>query len=178
LLGAQYDLFYAKYPQPVFNINATYLKDDEVFWKDKVYTALVPTRVIDHESMIQYNRVSEIPLSNVFPDDTTNGAKFWGAGVAYEINAGEILDTDIFTKGDNRNQQLVMLVLDVSIYHLYRRITPGVVPELRVQAYYSAKDWLKAVAKTEDIIADITKLQPDQGQMIRWGSRPKQDNYY
>lgn len=178
LLGVQYDIFYCSYPKPIFNINGIYKKDDQVFWKDKIYTCIIPTGSIDHQSLIQYNSTKEIPYTNVFPDDASYGAASWGNGTTYTVPAGSILDTTYFTKGDNRNQQLVLYTLDVAIYQLYCRIPPQVVPEERRNRYFAVKDWCKSVSKGNDVIADIVKLQPPQGNRIRYGSRPKQDNYY
>lgn len=83
-----------------------------------------------------------------------------------------------FTKGDNRNQQLVTICLDIMIYTMYRRIPPAVVPEIRIFAYQQAIAWLKNVSKGDDVIADIAKKQPLQGSRTRFGSQPKQVNNY
>ncbi len=178
LVGQQNDIFYCPLPQPLFNIKSSYNKDDLVFWNNKVYTCIIPSQSLGQSAKIQYSTTTDFPLQNVFPDDAKHGAAYWGAGVAYEVEAGSILDPEKFTKGDNRNQQLVLYVLDVLIYHLYRRIPPAVVPEIRVVAYRSVVEWLKNVARTNDVVADINKLQPPQGDRIRYGSRPKQENYY
>ena len=178
LLGAQYTMFYAPVPQPVFNFQSLYNKGDLVFWKDKVYTCVIGSVILSHDSAIQSDSTQNYPILNVFPDDPKNGKAYWGDGVAYSVAAGSILDTTKFTQGDNRNQQLVLYVLDVLIYHLYRRIPPAVVPEIRIVAYRSVIEWLKNVAKGNDVVADIVKIQPSQGQRIRWGSRPKQNNFY
>ncbi len=178
-LGAQYDIFYAKYPKDKFDIEGVYAKGDQVFWKGKTYTCVIPTQALSHDSKIQYQSTTQYPLGNVYPDDTENGVKYWGAGVTYSIAAGQLLVTTIFAPGDNRNQQLVNYVLDVIIYHLYRRIPPAVVPEIRVLSYQAAISWLIKVSKGEEVVPNITKKQPkNTGSRIRYGSRPKQENYY
>ncbi len=161
-LGAQYDFFYCSLPKPLFDINGFYNKGDQVFWKDKTYTNVIATQPLTHDQAIQYASTNNFPLQNVFPDDTQNGIKYWGAGVAYSVAAGKILDTTFFTKGDNRNQQIVVYVMDMLIYHLYR----------------TAISWLNKVAKGNDVVADIAVIQPAQGERIRFGSRPKQENFY
>lgn len=93
------------------------------------------------------------------------------------VSASQIIMT-YFTQGDNRNQQLVVYILDMMIYHLYRRIPPSVVPEIRILAYQTAISWLGKVAKGDDVQASIEKIQPPNGQRIRYGSRPKQENHY
>jgi hypothetical protein len=177
-LGALYDMFYAVYPKPLFDLNATYKKDDQVFWKDKVYVCQIDSIVLSHEGAIQYPSTTMFPANNVFPDDPTQGEKYWGAGTAYAVAPNKLLDTTFFLPGDNRNQQLVLYLLDMIIYHLYRRIPPAVVPELRILAYQDAKSWLSKVAKGDDVSPDIVKVQPKAGSHITFGSRPKQENYY
>lgn len=93
------------------------------------------------------------------------------------VSASQVILT-YFTKGDNRNQQILLYTLDIAIYNLYRRIPPAIVPEIRIYAYNSAISWLKNVSKGDDVIADIMKLQPSQGNRIRYGSVPKKTNYY
>lgn len=83
-----------------------------------------------------------------------------------------------FTVGDNRNQQLVLMCLDIMIFHLYSRIPPQVVPENRIYRYEKAKQWLNNVAKGDEIVPDIPKLQPPQGSRIRFSSQVKQANNY
>lgn len=93
------------------------------------------------------------------------------------VSASQIIMT-YFTEGDNRNQQIVVYILDMLIYHLYRRIPPAVVPEIRILAYQTAISWLGKVSKGDDVVANITKIQPPSGSRIRYGSRPKQENFY
>jgi hypothetical protein len=93
------------------------------------------------------------------------------------LNASQIIMT-YFTNGDNRNQQMLLYVLDILIYHLYRRIPPAIVPDIRIVAYRSAIEWLKSVSKGNDVIADIEKNQPAAGKRISGGSNIKQINSY
>lgn len=178
LLGSMNDIFYAVFPKPEFNLLSVYAVGDQVFWKDKVYTCRIATSSIDHTTLIQYPTTNSIPFTNVFPDDVQNGAAYWGVGVAYTVPVNSILNAIYFIAGDNRNQQMVSNVLDCVIYNLYGRIPPGVVPEIRVYRYTALKNWLNNVAKGDEIIADIPKLQPPQGARIRWGSRIKRINDY
>ena len=160
LLGNQYDLFFVTLPQPLFNYKACYLIGNQVFWKDKVYTA-------------------KLPVSGIFPDDPVNGFTNWGNGVAYSVSAGTLpTDTTKWTFGDNRNQQLVMHMIDIVIYHLNSRINPRNIPQLRIDRYDSAIAWLKDAGRGDYITADIPLLQPDSGVRVRWGSNIKNVNTY
>ena len=119
-----------------------------------------------------------IPPPNVFPDDPVNGATYWGTGTAYSVPAGTLTtNTTYWTFGDNRNQSLVQVVTDISLYHLHSRIAPVNIPELRAARYRAAIDLLK-MASEGDITFDLTLLQPRQGARIRFGSNIKNSNSY
>lgn len=91
LLGDRYDIFFAAYPFPLFNINASYRKDDKVFWKDHIYTCLRTTVLLSHESELQYAEVDNLPLKNVFPDDLVNGRSYWHDEGAYAVPPSALL---------------------------------------------------------------------------------------
>lgn len=178
LLGAQYDLFYANYPYPVFDLNKIYNIGDNVFWKGNIYTCKIATLPQDHNELIQYGQYNNVPHFNVFPDDITNGVVYWGAPTSYIVPAGTLPTIPIYwTKGDNRSQQLVMTMIDVTLYHIHSRIAPRNIPQLRQDRYDRAIDWLQK-ANTGTVTAKITKLQPFQGRAIRFGGNIKNINTY
>lgn len=176
-LGDQWDIFYALYPKPLFSVDNFYNVDDEVFWKDNIYSAMRESRVATHEEAIQYVQYSNIPFKNYFPDDPFNGAAQWQNDGAYTVAAGTLSDNTKWIKGDNRHPQILMFLIDVAIYHLYCRTAPKSIPETRVDRYNAAIAELKMMAKG-DIASDLQKLQPDKGGRIRWGSNVKQQNSY
>jgi phage gp36-like protein len=51
------------------------------------------------------------------------------------------------TTGTDRNALLVMYAVDMLLYHLHSRINPNQIPDLRIERYNNAIEWLKAVAK-------------------------------
>jgi hypothetical protein len=175
LLGAQYDIFFASFPQNVFNVSGAYNKGDNVYWNGHTYTSLVQTISPDHEMILQYGNTNNIPYPNIFPDDPNNRQKYWRDNGAYTVPAGSLLDTTRFTKGDNRSQQLVMYLIDMTLFHLHSRISPRNIPEIRVDRYESAITWLNRAAKGV-ITANLVKIQPPSGKRIRWGSNIKNDN--
>jgi hypothetical protein len=177
LLGDQYEIFYALYPRPLFNINSFYAKGDLVFWKDKNYTALLASHVTTHDEAIQYGNTNSIPFQNVFPGDKPNGSQYWQDNGAYTVAAGSLLDATKWVSGDNRHPQLVMFTIDVALYHLYGRIAPKSIPDVRTDRYNAAIAELRMMAKG-DISTDIQKIQPDKGSRIRAGSNVKQQNSY
>lgn len=85
-------------------------------------------------------------------------------------------NTDYWKPGDTRHQQILMYMIDITLYHLHARINPRNVPELRMQRRDEAIKWLKAVSDG--------KLQPnlpiydttddeDANTIIRWDSNTK-----
>ncbi|MGN6416134.1 MAG: hypothetical protein ACTHMC_01490 [Pseudobacter sp.] len=180
LLGAQYTLFYALCPDPVFNLQGVYSTGNKVFWKNRIYTCINATWFYDHQSMLQFGATYNVPPQNYFPDDPINGSKQWQDNGAYIVPPGSLLSTDpvYFLAGDNRNQQMVAYMLDVMIYRIYTRIAPKNIPEDRESNYKIALMWLRDCAKGDDITADLVKKQPLQGRRIRGGSDIKRQNSY
>ncbi|WP_315823020.1 hypothetical protein [Paraflavitalea speifideaquila] len=91
LLGIQYDLFYANYPHPVFDLKGQYKGGDQVWYKDHIYTALLGTRYFGHDTLIQFGNTNSIPHQNYFPDDPVNGSKAWKDDGEFVIPAGNLL---------------------------------------------------------------------------------------
>lgn len=178
LLGNQYDIFYCVYPFPVFELTSFYPIGANVFWKNNTYSAIFATRIYTHDDYIQFHNTNNIPYSNVFPDNPFQGAKYWQNNGAYTIPARSLLNQTYFVPGDNRNQELMIVLMDIVIYYLYKRIDPQAIPARRAAAYNEAMGWLVAAATGNDITADLPKKQPAQGRRIRYGSNIKQDNSY
>lgn len=82
-----------------------------------------------------------------------------------------------WTLGDNRNPQLVELLVHITIYKLSTRISPRNIPDIWVKNYDDAISWLKKCAKGE-VTLDAPKLQPSQGTRVRYGTRVRNINDY
>lgn len=83
--------------------------------------------------------------------------------------------------GTDRNAVIVMLYVDMVLYHLHARISPEQVPTLRAERYRAAKDWLKAVAKQE--INPALPLPTDTDgnnpkEEVRYGSNPARSHHF
>jgi phage gp36-like protein len=48
---------------------------------------------------------------------------------------------------DERNQTIVMYLIDMAVYHLHANISPESVPDIRETRYKAAINWLKDVSK-------------------------------
>lgn len=159
-------LYNAKLPYPEFSIKTNYVAGSQVWYGDVVYTALVD-------------------VIGVYPDANT---AYWTPGTTYSFTGQYPENTTYWIKSDNRNQQLVQAVMDVTLYHLHSRINPRDIPELRVYRY-SGNDskmsggvigWLKQVGAGL-VTADLPEIKPDDtnpNNSIQWGSQVRNNNYY
>lgn len=86
----------------------------------------------------------------------------------------------IWVNGDRRNKQLVLTCVDVALYNLHAGIAPANVPFLREKRYMNALKWLENVQKQSLSFSEyqLPKKQPERGNRILMGSRPKMDNNY
>lgn len=178
-IGAQYAIYYGKYPAEKFDYKKKYYKDDTVYYGDRVYTCLITTPDMPHSELIQYRTEANIPLPNIFPDNPTYGSQYWSpAGSAYSISAGVLpTDTTKWVAADNRDQRLVMVMIDLALFHIHSRLAPRNVPQLRIDRYLAAVEWLKA-ARDGAITVAMPVKQPQQGSRVRYGGNIKNINSY
>lgn len=177
LLGLVGQMFFVTYPAQPFDYSAMYKVGDVVFWKDKIYTCKIATPILDHDTTLQYNRKENLPFLNVTPDDSQNGLIYWGSGVTYSVTGVLPTDTTKWTAGDNRDQQIVLYLTDITLFHVHSRLAPRNIPELRQDRYHNAIDWLKMVA-TGAVTPALPLLQPKQGGRIRFGGSIRQINSF
>ncbi len=156
-------LFYAKTPNLEYSNTTVYSINDTIWYDNKVYQCLVS-------------------CSGILPTNT----QFWLYVSTYSFNGAYPDNTTKWEQGDNRNQQIVMYLLDITLYHLHSRINPRNVPDLRKERYDGnsptqsggAIAFLKRVA-SGDVTADLPQILPQQGMSIRYGSAvAKQTNSY
>lgn len=77
---------------------------------------------------------------------------------------------------DERDQFIVVITIDITLYHLYSQTGHKDVPEHRSQRYQDALDWLKAAGKGE-IGADLPTLpSEDNPGEIRISSNPPENH--
>lgn len=154
-------LFYLSLPHPEYNPKSVYALNTIVWYNDIVYTCIST-------------------CTGIAPTNTNH----WLAGATYTVNVVLPTDTTKWTAGDNRNQQIVLYLIDITLYHLHSRINPRLIPDLRKERYDGngqhqsggAIGWLKRCA-SGDVTADLPNKSPQQGISIRWGSLNKSNNY-
>lgn len=105
-------------------------------------------------------------------------ASYWTLIEAESIAVGTFpSDATKWTFGDNRNQQIVMYMVDVALYHSHASINPRNIPQLRIDRYNNAINWCKMV-NSGDITVDLVEILPVQGRSISVNSNPKQSWYW
>lgn len=179
-LGAQYTIYYVNYPAPLFNVNDWYNVGDVVYWKGITYSCAIPTLTLDTTQALQYNRVEWLPLPNIFPDSLANNQNeaYWIQAGTFSVPAGTLpTDTQYWTQGDNRSQQIVLLVMDIAIFNLHKSIAPQNIPDMRKDAYKEALKTLR-MANTGDTSLNVLPLQPIQGLKVRFSGNVRRQNNY
>lgn len=116
-------------------------------------------------------------------DDLTEGSDILiteTEGTAIEEAIGYLntrFDTEkIFTS--TKNSLLVMYLCDVTLYHLFSRVAPDHIPELRDTRYKSAINWFEKIADGF-ISPNLPTKSKSEKMPIRFGgSQTKQNHYY
>lgn len=70
-------------------------------------------------------------------------------------------DTIFNATGDGRNQLVLMMVIDIAVYHIFCIHNPQKLSQTRKDRYERAMEWMKAVAD-EDISIDGAPLLPEE----------------
>lgn len=165
LVCADLSLFYVTLPNSEWDKDTKYASGVTVWYNKKTYTSLVAN-------------------TNILPDSST---AIWGTGTDYTVTAYLPTDTTKYTVGDNRNQQIVKYLLDISLYH-FLSASPRNIADLRKERYDGnspeqrggAVAWLKRVSKGE-VFAELPIIVPRTGEAIQYGNSNsiqgyKQDN--
>jgi hypothetical protein len=158
-------LFYVTLNKTEWLNTTSYNVNDTVWYNKKNYTALLNN-------------------TNILPDSNTTA---WQDDGEYTVTTVLPTDTTKWTAGDNRNQQIVKYLLDISLYH-FLSSSPRNMADLRKERYDGnspeqrggAIAWLKRVSRG-DVFADLPILIPVTGMSIQYGnsnyiSGIKQDN--
>jgi len=193
LLGEQYKTLYVPTPHPTFDYKQVYKVGDVFFWNDYVYTCQIATQILDHQAQLNIGVAISTPVANIFPNDTEKGVQYWGEGVLYDLEPDTL---DSLSEGDARDQKLLQICVDITLYHLHCRIAPRNIPQLRIDRYmglesdrisnnqrilyptYSALGWLQSASIGNDITPEMPILQPESGKRTLWGGNVKSINTY
>lgn len=64
--------------------------------------------------------------------------------------------------GQERNQLVLMMAIDISVYHIFCQHNPYKMSEIRKERYERAVEWLKAVAAAKVTIDGAPKLPEEE----------------
>ena len=78
---------------------------------------------------------------------------------------------------DPRPELVVNYIVDMTLFHLHKRINPRKIPELRKEAYDEAKSYFEMLKKGEESPPDLPFLD-DGEEYIPWGSNPQIEHIY
>ena len=81
--------------------------------------------------------------------------------------------------GDERNQLILMMVIDIAVYHIFCIHNPQKLSQVRKDRYERAVEWMKAVA-AEEVSIDGAPLLPEEDRAkksaLMFKSNPKRIN--
>lgn len=82
--------------------------------------------------------------------------------------------------GSARNQLVLMMLIDITVYHLFCIHNPRNISEIRKDRYERAVDWMKAVKRGLDIDGAPLLASEERKANSRYGMRsnPKRVNRY
>ena len=83
-------------------------------------------------------------------------------------------------QGEERHQLILMMVIDIAVYHIFCIHNPQKLSPVRKARYERAVEWLKAVAREEISLADAPLLPPEErtsGTMFSMTSNPRRTSH-
>jgi phage gp36-like protein len=88
------------------------------------------------------------------------------------------VDAIFSAEGDDRHPLVLMMAIDITVYHLFSIHNPQKISQVRVDRYERAVEWLKQVAKRQ-ISVDGAPAIDNQKQQSPWlmQSNPKRHNH-
>lgn len=83
--------------------------------------------------------------------------------------------------GKQRNQLVLMMAIDIAVYHLFCIHNPQKLSQIRKDRYERAVEWLKAVRKGDISVDGLPSVEPAQSQkssQYQMSGNPKRNNHY
>ena len=90
------------------------------------------------------------------------------------------VDAIFSAEGDARNQLVLMMAIDIAVYHIFSIHNPQKMSQIRKDRYERAVEWLKQVGALKITIDGAPKLpEEEQKQNSPWlmSSNPKRTNH-
>lgn len=89
------------------------------------------------------------------------------------------IQTVFEARGVERNQLVLMMAIDIAVYHIFSIHNPAKIAQIRKDRYERAKEWLIAVASEQVSISDAPLLPADDRvgrSQFMISSNPKRHN--
>ena len=118
------------------------------------YDASIHREILDallrHDSDVQDSAIIEICEDRAIEEMRGYMDKFYDCDAIFNAT------------GTSRNQLVLMMALDIAIYHIFCQHNPYKMSEVRKNRYDRAVEWLKAVAAGKVTIANAPRLPEEQ----------------
>jgi hypothetical protein len=196
-VGPQHSIYYGAYPStctlngdpnpatmmepyaPVFNYKNLYNVGDVVYWKGYTYVCNQASTVLSHSAVLQYTKYTNLPYSNVFPDDQQGNANagYWKTKAPYTIPAATLLTNNKWVAGDNRNQTIKDAMVRITVFKLSPLIAPKNRPDVWLDEYRSILTELNNAAEGK-ITMILPLKQPNNALRTHYGGNIKNQNNY
>lgn len=205
LVAPQYAICYVDKPYNAYNSKTYYELGDFIFYKGKIYKCMnanmgvLPTDI--NYSTKYWSTGVSYSFTGINPYAVASSYTTWSNYTSYaindKVNYGGVIyicvnaNTNIapylslswipvkWVFGDNRSQQMIGVMLDLTIAKIHNLIAPNNIPQVRKDNADYGIEWLKSAGGRDSAItADIPLLQPNVGKRIRWGSNTKNINGY
>lgn len=82
--------------------------------------------------------------------------------------------------GEDRNQLILMMAIDISLYHIFCAHNPQKLSQMRVDRYNRAMEWLKKVSESKLSIADaplLPEAERSENAVALMTSNPKRTQH-
>jgi len=157
-----------QYTEPAY-VSGVYAKDDRVSYCGYIYKALNSSKSIAPTDADYWERVQ---IDSV---DIKDKSLFYCIKQAYEVYPD---NTEIWTKGDNRDSLIKGYCIYIAIYELFTRCNPRNVPEWAMQKRDEAVAHLDRISKGTDTADLPIYTDTDTGQTFVFGSETSREILY
>lgn len=129
-------------------------------------------------------RIKDNVLADIINDDTSirvNAELTAQAEMESYLNMRFDVAAIFSQTGTDRDHNIVMIMVDIVLYHIYSRLASVQVPENRMDRYNDAKRWLEWVSQGK-LSPNLPKVLDGEGQdtknTVIYGSEDKRNPYY
>lgn len=125
------------------------------------YDASIHREILDallrHDSDVEDSAIIEICEDRAIDEMRCYLSKFYDCDAIFNAT------------GDQRNQLILMMALDIAIYHIFCQHNPYKMSQMRKDRYDRAVEWLKAVAAAKITIDGAPRLpEAEQAENSPW----------